>query len=1145
MTAAAVAAAAPAAAHADVWEPITGKLSAKNAEVTPSSFKAFTLDTAGLKATLASAAKSRGAASATTILELPAPGGGTQRFKVHEYSIMEAGLAAKHPEIKTYAGHGLDDPTASVVADTTPQGFHASVRTQSGGWYVDPYYKGDDETYVSYFTRDAEDRAEAIAEIEPIGDAIKSSGTVASDLGPEIQLRTYRLALVTDPSYATYHGAANVTAAKVTLINRVNQIYETESAIRMILVADTDKLNLNTVAMATGANGPCGSAPCYTATNSCSPVLSRNRIAIGQIIGASAYDVGHIAMGNSGGGVANLGVIGGNNKAGGCTGLATPIGDYFAVDYVAHEIGHQFAGNHTFNGTQSNCGGNRSGQTSVEPGSGSSIMAYAGICQQDNLQPHSDPYWAPKSYEEILALVTRDSPPISEVQTVSLRDFSGTDSLTLTYDGKTVGPFVNGANYTAADIQAALAGQEVQAVRLVGYDTNGDSYRLVFKGVESHPIVRGQNNTAAGITNALVGGNEQQQVVLTGFLPTTGSFSLQVNGQTTPAFGLGGTAISNASVAAAINAILGATGTATITGAGNTGFTVTFAGGLAGTDVPSIAVVQGTGTYTSAVREAAKGGTGILGAGATVAVSTITDTGYTLLLGGTLAGIDVDALTIAGATGTEATVVETTKGGAGILGAGATATVTGFGGGTFDTTGFQVTFGGTLANLNLAPLTVAVEGGTGFVGETAKGGPIDNKGNTITPTGNHAPDVTVPGGYTIPPRTPFALTGAATDPDGDAVTYMWEQNDPAGIQGGSTAGTALVNQTKTNGVVFRQLGVGADISLEDSLKYHSPGLNLAGTNPTRTFPDMLQILADNTNARTGRCEGTVPPAPTALPIPLRECFSEWLPTTDYVGFLSDRSLTFRLTARDGKMAGGGLGFAQTKVTIAPLASPFRVTSQAVNQVIFGTTKQNVTWDVAGTDVAPINVANVKISLSTDGGLTYPTVLAASTPNDGSAEVTFPSVTATKVRIKVEAIGNVFFDVNHADFSLTAAPTAPVGGTVPATLSLTLGAPATFPSFVPGVAREYTATTEATVLSTAGDATLTVADPSTNATGHLVNGAFSLPQPLQGLGVVKTWTAPTSNEKVPVTFKQQINANDPLRTGTYSKTLTFTLSTTNP
>jgi hypothetical protein len=121
----------------------------------------------------------------------------------------------------------------------------------------------------------------------------------------------------------------------------------------------------------------------------------------------------------------------------------------------------------------------------------------------------------------------------------------------------------------------------------------------------------------------------------------------------------------------------------------------------------------------------------------------------------------------------------------------------------------------------------------------------------------------------------------------------------------------------------------------------------------------------------------------------------------------------------------------------------------------------------------------------------------------------------------------------------------VGGTVPATLSLTLGAPASFGAFTPGVAREYTATTTATVISSAGDATLTVSDPSTTAPGRLVNGTFALAQPLQGLGIVKTWAAPVSNEQVTVTFKQAIGANEPLRTGTYGKTLTFTLSTTTP
>jgi lysophospholipase L1-like esterase len=131
-----------------------------------------------------------------------------------------------------------------------------------------------------------------------------------------------------------------------------------------------------------------------------------------------------------------------------------------------------------------------------------------------------------------------------------------------------------------------------------------------------------------------------------------------------------------------------------------------------------------------------------------------------------------------------------------------------------------------------------------------------------------------------------------------------------------------------------------------------------------------------------------------------------------------------------------------------------------------------------------------------------------------------------------------------------APATEVGASVPATLSLLLGAPPSFGTLTPGIAREYTAALGATATSTAGDATLTVADPSATATGHLVNGTFALSEPLRANGaplptVLRTWSAPVANDQVPVTFTQAIGATEPLRTGSYSKTLVLTLSTTSP
>jgi hypothetical protein len=183
---------------------------------------------------------------------------------------------------------------------------------------------------------------------------------------------------------------------------------------------------------------------------------------------------------------------------------------------------------------------------------------------------------------------------------------------------------------------------------------------------------------------------------------------------------------------------------------------------------------------------------------------------------------------------------------------------------------------------------------------------------------------------------------------------------------------------------------------------------------------------------------------------------------------------------------------------------------------------------------------------------------------GSASAKLPVGTTTVTCTATDANGNVSTttDTFNVTVYFVNQASGGVSGTVPATLSLTLGTPASFGSFVPGVANDYTASTTATVTSTAGDATLSVSDPDTTSPGHLVNGSFVLPSALQAKATkadttgtafndigsmlnLLTWSGPASNDAVTVSFSQHIGANDALRTGTYSKTLTFTLSTTTP
>src|SRR4051794_33597651 len=304
----------------------------------------FALNAASLRKVLVKAPQvgTRSARLHPAIVSLPAPNGQFERFALTKSQIMAPGLARKHPDIGTYYGRGIDDPSASIAADLSHIGFHAAVRSAHGGWYIDPYYRNDTSRYVSYTGSDLAHSFEFVEHgvVKSDEKVAKTSGLAALAPTGDV-LRTYRLAIITDPGYSNYLGGpANVTAGKVALINRVSQVYHDDMSIQLQIISQTDQLNLNDWGAATAPNGPCGSAACFTQSQvtGCSST-TRARFVIGQIVGASGYDIGHLALGEPGGGVANLGVIGRSNKAGGCTGIPTPVGDYYAIDYVAHEMG--------------------------------------------------------------------------------------------------------------------------------------------------------------------------------------------------------------------------------------------------------------------------------------------------------------------------------------------------------------------------------------------------------------------------------------------------------------------------------------------------------------------------------------------------------------------------------------------------------------------------------------------------------------------------------------------------------------------------------------------------------------------------------------------------------------------------------------
>lgn len=642
--------------------------------IVPERFKTFTLEKTGLKSFLSALPAETGVANRkqSPVISLPMPDGSMARFNVWKSPVMDPVLAAKYPEIQTFAGQGIDDPYATVRFDYNPYfGFSAQVLSVKGNVFIDPYSKGSDiDHYQSYYANDYKKYVSWNC-IVPENSITTGIPGIANRLlaGPcrGTELYTYRLALACTGEYAVAvcspaaPTVAATLAAMTTTINRINSVYEKELSVRVILIANTDLL-INLDAVNDG----------YTNNNG-TTMLGENQNKTDIIIGTTNYDIGHV-FSTGGGGIAGVGVVcNATNKARGVTGLPNPTGDAFDIDFVAHEMGHQFGANHSYNGTDGLCGSQRNTATAYEPGSGTTIMAYAGTCASDDIQPNSSPYFHAISFDEISTF-----------------------------------------------LQA--------------------------------------------------GGGSCKAVINTG---------------------------------------------------------------------------------------------------------------------------------------------------------------------------------NTLPVINALP---------------------NNNAN-------------------IPTGTPFTLSGSATDANGDNLTYSWEEWD-LGAAGGWNTGPATANAP-----IF---------------KSRTPKIT-----GERTFPDMSLIVA-NYNLVLQDELGNI----------MNGNKGELLPQ---VG----RTMKFRLTVRDNRAGGGGVvssgngcqSAGDFQVNVIDGTGPFLVTSPNTTGISYvGGSSQTITWNVAGTSAAPINCTNVKISLSTDGGLTYPTVISASTPNDGTETLIIPNIATTTARIKIEATGNIFFDISNVNFTITPAPT---------------------------------------------------------------------------------------------------------------------------
>ncbi|MBA4696495.1 MAG: hypothetical protein H2069_03770 [Legionella sp.] len=343
--------------------------------------------------------------SQPTTLALPMPDGSLHHYRLFQNTTMHPELAKRFPAIKTFDAEGIDFPEEHAKLDLTPKGFHAMIFAKKDLVFIDPYNATAKTPYhLVYYKADFISpkrngcKTLSISKLHQP----KTHAPQVTTLYYSCLLRTYRLALAGTSRYTTYFGGTveDAMAGQVSTINRVNGIYENEIGATLQLIANNDAIIYT----------DSSTDPYFSAGGNGQQMLTINQNNVDSVIGAPNYDIGHVFdtspdTTDGGDGIASLGSLCRSGyKAQGTTANTNPQGDPFDVDYVAHEIGHQFGGSHPFN---SSCDNNREDSTAMEPGGGNTLMAYANACIP-TVQNSSDPFFHGVNLQQIGYNITSD-----------------------------------------------------------------------------------------------------------------------------------------------------------------------------------------------------------------------------------------------------------------------------------------------------------------------------------------------------------------------------------------------------------------------------------------------------------------------------------------------------------------------------------------------------------------------------------------------------------------------------------------------------------------------------------------------------------------------------------------------------------------